>query len=148
MKRPLPHILATANMLLYNSLALFLSAALLPSTTFAAAAAKARPASTTTSSESTTSPTSTPSPPPQPCTIRSPHSGAFFDLNKLNIPAPLSLPETKRAKARDYSWNATGWDMGYNFTMNFCGGVVEDLDQLGGVVGVDREMWWLSEKWF
>ena len=34
--------------------------------------------------------------------------------------------------------------MGYNFTMNFCGGVIEDLGKLGksGVVeGVDKELW-------
>ena len=31
--------------------------------------------------------------------------------------------------------------MGYNFTMNFCGGVIEDLGKLGGVVDVDKEMW-------
>ena len=31
--------------------------------------------------------------------------------------------------------------MGYNFTMNFCGGVVEDLEKKGGVVGVDKAMW-------
>ena len=31
--------------------------------------------------------------------------------------------------------------MPYNFTMNFCGGVVEDLNKLGGVEGVEREMW-------
>ena len=31
--------------------------------------------------------------------------------------------------------------MGYNFTLNFCGGVVEDLKAKGGVVGVDEELW-------
>lgn len=31
--------------------------------------------------------------------------------------------------------------MGYNFTMNFCGGVIEDLGKLGGVEGVDKELW-------
>lgn len=75
---------------------------------------------------------------PDPCTIRSPHTGSFFDLNSLHIPDP----STSKAKdPRDYSWNATGWDMGYNFTLNFCGGVVEDLDKMGGVVGVDKEVW-------
>jgi cation-dependent mannose-6-phosphate receptor len=72
---------------------------------------------------------------PEPCTIRSPHTGAFFDLNTLNIPNPDSK------HSRDYSWNTTGWDMGYNFTMNFCGGVVEKLEDLGGVEGVDKSLW-------
>ena len=31
--------------------------------------------------------------------------------------------------------------MDYNFTMNFCGGVVEDLKEMGGVEGVDRDLW-------
>ena len=31
--------------------------------------------------------------------------------------------------------------MGYNFTLNFCGGVVEDLERKGGVEGVDHELW-------
>lgn len=31
--------------------------------------------------------------------------------------------------------------MGYNFTMNFCGGVVEDLAAKGGVVGLDESLW-------
>ena len=75
---------------------------------------------------------------PEPCTIKSPHSGSFFDLNPLHIPDP-SLSKSK--DPRDYSWNATGWDMPYNFTMNFCGGVVENLDKLGGVEGVDKEVW-------
>ena len=78
---------------------------------------------------------------PEPCTIRSPHTGSFFDLNPLHIPDPAL---SKAKNPRDWSWNATGWDMGYNFTMNFCGGVIEDLGKLGksGVVeGVDKELW-------
>ena len=86
-------------------------------------------------------PSSSPSPNPAPCTIRSPLSGAFFDLSPLHIVLPDS-PDAKSAKhVREYSWNATGWDMGYNFTMNFCGGVVEDLAKKGGVEGVDEGVW-------
>ncbi|KAK3055634.1 Cation-independent mannose-6-phosphate receptor CI-MPR [Extremus antarcticus] len=101
--------------LLYWSLSFFLS---ISSTTYAAA-----PKETAA---------------PEPCTIRSPHTGSFFDLNPLHIPDP----KTSKAKnGRDYSWNATGWDMGYNFTLNFCGGVVEKLEDLGGVEGVDKQLW-------
>lgn len=74
---------------------------------------------------------------PEPCTIRSPTSHAFFDLNKLHIEDPKTTSKAK-AGARDYSWNTTGWDLGYNFTMNFCGPVVEELDD---VVGVDKGLW-------
>ena len=76
---------------------------------------------------------------PEPCTIRSPNTGAFFDLNPLHIPDPFTVKSSKHP--RDYSWNATGWDLGYNFTVNFCGGVVEDLEKEGGVVGVEKELW-------
>ena len=31
--------------------------------------------------------------------------------------------------------------MGYNFTMNFCGGVVENLGERGGAEGINRELW-------
>lgn len=73
----------------------------------------------------------------QPCTIRSPTSGAFFDLNPLHI----EDPEVSKAKhPRSHSWNQTlGYDYGKNFTLNFCGGVIEDLGELGGVVGVEKE---------
>ncbi|KAK5125395.1 hypothetical protein LTR85_000504 [Meristemomyces frigidus] len=74
---------------------------------------------------------------PLPCTIRSPTSHAFFDLNPLHIEDPTL---SKKTNPRDYSWNATGWGLGYNFTMNFCGPVVEDLAE-DGVVGVEKEMW-------
>ena len=76
---------------------------------------------------------------PEPCTIRSPHTGSFFDLKSLHIPDPKTIKSSK--DPRDYSWNATGWDMGYNFTMNFCGGVVENLKNMGGVEGVEQDLW-------
>lgn len=75
---------------------------------------------------------------PEPCTIRSPTSHAFFDLNPLHIEDPML---SKSKHPRDYSWNATGWGLGYNFTLNFCGPVIEDLDEMGGVAGVERSLW-------
>ena len=83
------------------------------------------------------------SPAPQPCTIRSPTTHAFFDLNPLHIESAAER-ESKSSKAsknaRDYSWNATGWGLDYNFTMNFCGPVVESLFE-SGVVGVEEKLW-------
>ena len=74
---------------------------------------------------------------PAPCTIKSPASGAFFDLRGLHIQDPaLSTSDNPR----DYSWNTTGYDMGYNFTLNFCGGVVENLEAKG-VVGLEKDLW-------
>lgn len=73
--------------------------------------------------------------PPRPCTIKSPSSGAFFDLNELHIEDPT---QSKSKHPRKQSWNTTGYDYGYNFTMNFCGPVIEELDD---VVGVDKALW-------
>ena len=76
-----------------------------------------------------------------PCTVRSPQTGAFFDLSPLHIVRPHDPDASTARYVRERSWNATGWDIGYNFTLNFCGSVVEDLDALGGVEGVDRAAW-------
>ena len=108
--------------LLYHSLAFYLLLASPTSTSAAASSPKESPA-------------------PQPCTIRSATTHAFFDLNPLHIesPAERESKSTKSSKnARDYSWNATGWGLDYNFTMNFCGPVVEELK---GVVGVEEARW-------
>lgn len=87
---------------------------------------------------SLTSAASSPQAPDTPCTIHSPNTHAFFDLNPLHIQHPDPTSKTKLKNAHNNSWNASGWDMGYNFTMNFCGPVVEDLED---VVGVEKSMW-------
>lgn len=71
----------------------------------------------------------------KPCTITSPTTGSFFDLTGLQIEDPA---QSKAKRPRDYSWNATGYDVGYNFTINFCGPVVEEVKD---VVGVEKELW-------
>lgn len=102
--------------LLYYSLALYLS--------LATADPHALPAPAPAKSVDT---------PRVPCTIRSPTSGAFFDLNPLHVLPPA---ESKSKHPRDISWNTTGYDYGYNFTLNFCGPVIETLEK---VEGVDKE---------
>lgn len=76
-------------------------------------------------------------PTPKPCTIRSPTSGHFFDLNPISV----RLPDSKDKKKADESlesWHAKGYDYGTNFTLNFCAPVVEELDD---VEGLDRNLW-------
>lgn len=73
--------------------------------------------------------------PDKPCTITSPFTGSFFDLTSLQIPDPKV--STKK-NPRTNSWNATGYDLGYNFTVNVCGPVLEPLED---VVGVDKHLW-------
>lgn len=62
----------------------------------------------------------------KPCTAKSNTSGNYFDINSLHVNA-------KKGDKAPESWHSRGHDYGANFTINFCGGVVEDLDDLGGV---------------
>lgn len=104
--------------LLYYSLALYLS---LPSAASAA--------STSKDSKKETD---------KPCTITSPYSGSFYDLTSLQLFDPEKFPKKVGKHPRTHSWNATGWDMGYNFTMNVCQPVLEDVED---VVGVQKGLW-------
>jgi len=71
------------------------------------------------------------------CTIRSSTSGSFFDLTPIHVlPPDPQKKSTKDEKAE--SWKARGHDYGANFTINFCGPVIEDLTD---VVGVEKGLW-------
>ncbi|OJD17027.1 hypothetical protein AJ78_02871 [Emergomyces pasteurianus Ep9510] len=75
----------------------------------------------------------------KPCTIFSPTTGAYFDLNTI----ALSPPEIKNGKKvhnsdREESWHARGYDYPANFTINICSPVIEDLKD---VVGVEKSKW-------
>ncbi|KAH7117731.1 mannose-6-phosphate receptor binding domain-containing protein [Dendryphion nanum] len=72
----------------------------------------------------------------KPCTIVSPATERFFDLNPLH----RTLPEEgkKKKEGEDGSWQASGHDYGFNFTINFCGPVVEKLDN---VADLDKDLW-------
>lgn len=72
-----------------------------------------------------------------PCTIRSNHSGSFFDLNHISI-TPLPKGKKPHKDQRTESWRARGYDYPANFTLNVCAPVVEDLSH---VVGVDKHLW-------
>lgn len=74
--------------------------------------------------------------PTKPCTAVSPTTDRFFDLNPLHRTLP---EEGKKAKDGETgSWHARGHDYGANFTINFCGPVVEELDH---VQDLDRDLW-------
>ncbi|KAF1985183.1 mannose 6-phosphate receptor domain-containing protein [Aulographum hederae CBS 113979] len=78
----------------------------------------------------------TPPPPPDPCTIKN-SKGAFFNLN----PIRKTLPDPTSSKHKDdkvESYTARGYDYPANFTINFCGAVVEDAKDF---VGVDESLW-------
>jgi cation-dependent mannose-6-phosphate receptor len=72
----------------------------------------------------------------KPCTVRSPTTDRFFDLNPIHRKPPEE--GKKKKEGEEGSWHARGYDYGANFTINFCGPVVEDLDK---VVDLDKERW-------
>lgn len=75
-----------------------------------------------------------------PCTAESSTSGNYFDINPLAIHRPNSDDKHSKKKDKDkpvQSWHARGHDYGSNFTLNFCGPVVEELDD---VEDLDRKM--------
>ena len=65
----------------------------------------------------------------KPCTIHSPSTGAFIDLRPLH----LNVEGTKSQSAANESYHVKGYDYPSNFTINFCGPVVEDLKDVQGV---------------
>ncbi len=77
--------------------------------------------------------------PLKPCTIRSPSSGAFFDLNSLYIHPPGKDSKSSKNDDKLESWHARGYDYGSNFTLNFCGPVVEELGDVEGVSESDSK---------
>ncbi len=66
--------------------------------------------------------------PVKPCTITSPNSGSFYNLNSLMLQASVD-----GKPSHNESWHARGYDYGANFTLNFCGPVVEKLKDVEGV---------------
>ncbi|KAH7392793.1 mannose-6-phosphate receptor binding domain-containing protein [Pyrenochaeta sp. MPI-SDFR-AT-0127] len=75
--------------------------------------------------------------PLKPCTIVSPTSERFFDLNPLQR-LPPAEGDKKKKESEEGSWHARGYDYGANFTLNFCGPVVEELDK---VQDLDKSLW-------
>lgn len=69
-----------------------------------------------------------------PCTIHSSLTGSFYDVRPLT----LTTDGTKTQSATNESYHARGYDYGANFTINICGPVVEELDD---VEGVSRKQW-------
>jgi cation-dependent mannose-6-phosphate receptor len=75
--------------------------------------------------------------PLKPCTIVSPTTERFFDLNPIRR-MPLEEGQKKPKGDSDGSWHAKGYDYGANFTLNFCGPVVEELHD---VQDLEKTLW-------
>lgn len=76
--------------------------------------------------------------PLKPCTVISPTSDRFFDLNPLRRLPPSDSDKKTRKEGDEGSWHARGYDYGANFTINFCGPVLEELD---AVQDLDKGLW-------
>ena len=75
--------------------------------------------------------------PLKPCTIFSPATGAYYDLNTIAV-QPLIDHKPAHKDDKKESWHAKGYDYGTNFTLNFCRPVIEDLQK---VEGVPESLW-------
>lgn len=77
--------------------------------------------------------------PNRPCTVISPTTGLFYDLNLISLSPPEIVDGRKVNKDdRERSWRANGHDYGANFTVNICAPVIETVRD---VVGVDESRW-------
>lgn len=75
----------------------------------------------------------------KPCTLVSPTTGSYFDLNVISLSPPKTKDGKKaRRSDREESWHARGHDYPANFTMNICAPVIEPLKD---VVGVEKNKW-------
>lgn len=74
----------------------------------------------------------------KPCTLHSPTSGSYFDLTQLQLYPPKDPKKAIAPSQPTESWHVRGHDYGANFTINFCGPVIE---QLKDVEGVDKKLW-------
>ncbi|KAF1832003.1 mannose 6-phosphate receptor domain-containing protein [Decorospora gaudefroyi] len=74
----------------------------------------------------------------KPCTVISPTSERFFDLNPMRRLPPSESDSKKKKEGEEGSWHAKGYDYNANFTINFCGPVVEELDE---VQELDEKLW-------
>ena len=73
--------------------------------------------------------------PLNPCTIHSPTTGSFIDLRPLQL-TPVGA---KSSNPANESYHVRGQDYPFNFTINFCGPVVEDLKDVEDVSKSQRQ---------
>lgn len=62
-----------------------------------------------------------------PCTIYQPMTDAYYDLNPITV-KPLVDHKKAHKDDRTESWKAKGYDLGVNFTLNFCAPVIETIE--------------------
>lgn len=67
-----------------------------------------------------------------PCTIYRTETNAYYDISPIAV-QPLVDHKKAHKDDRTESWHARGYDMGTNFTLNFCAPVIERIDEAVGI---------------
>ncbi|KAL9599347.1 MAG: hypothetical protein Q9219_003880 [cf. Caloplaca sp. 3 TL-2023] len=67
-----------------------------------------------------------------PCTIYQPATNAYYDLSPIAV-QPLVDHKKAHKDDRTESWHAKGYNMGVNFTLNFCAPVIERIEEAVGI---------------
>ncbi|KAL8648671.1 MAG: hypothetical protein Q9210_004844 [Variospora velana] len=67
-----------------------------------------------------------------PCTIYRTETNAYYDISPIAV-QPLVDHKKAHKDDRTESWHARGYDMGTNFTLNFCAPVIETIDEAVGI---------------
>ncbi|KAL8810664.1 MAG: hypothetical protein Q9223_002240 [Gallowayella weberi] len=67
-----------------------------------------------------------------PCTIYQPTTNAYYDISPIAV-QPLVDHKKAHKDDRTESWHARGYDMGTNFTLNFCAPVIETIKEAVGI---------------
>lgn len=75
----------------------------------------------------------------EPCTATNSKSGSFFDLRPDIAVKPPSDGSKVKSGIPTKDYKANGYDYGYNFTLNVCNPVVEDLSNVKG--DINQEQW-------
>ncbi|KAL9027952.1 MAG: hypothetical protein Q9196_003603 [Gyalolechia fulgens] len=70
--------------------------------------------------------------PLDPCTIYRPDSNFYYDLSPIAV-QPLKDHKKAHKDDRTESWHAKGYDLGTNFTLNFCAPVIERIQEAVGI---------------
>ncbi len=67
-----------------------------------------------------------------PCTIYQPTTNAYYDISPIAV-QPLVDHKKAHKDDRTESWHARGYDIGTNFTLNFCAPVIETIEEAVGI---------------
>lgn len=71
-----------------------------------------------------------------PCTIYRPETNAYYDISPIAVQPLVDHKKAHRDDRRE-SWHVRGYDLGVNFTLNFCAPVIESIED---AVDIDKSL--------